>query len=94
VKGTFKLRVPRKKSATFPYFRFRSPVFKVRGRTFLGLGQDQTTAVFCIGDSKPIVRQRPILKPWGREMGHEVLGLYTETKTVCLQVDDAEAPAG
>jgi hypothetical protein len=50
--------------------------------------------VFCIGDSKPIVRQRPILKPWGREMGHEVLGLYTETKTVCLQVDDAEAPAG
>jgi phenylacetaldehyde dehydrogenase len=26
---------------------------------------------------------------WGREMGHEVLGLYTETKTVCVQVDDA-----
>jgi acyl-CoA reductase-like NAD-dependent aldehyde dehydrogenase len=30
---------------------------------------------------------------WGREMGHEVLGLYTETKTVCLQVDDADGPA-
>jgi phenylacetaldehyde dehydrogenase len=29
---------------------------------------------------------------WGREMGHEVLGLYTETKTVCLQVDDADSP--
>ncbi len=31
---------------------------------------------------------------WGREMGHEVLGLYTETKTVCLQVDDADGPTG
>jgi phenylacetaldehyde dehydrogenase len=31
---------------------------------------------------------------WGREMGHEVLGLYTETKTVCLQIDDADSPAG
>jgi hypothetical protein len=40
------------------------------------------------------VRQRPILKPWGREMGHEVLGLYTETKTVCLQIDDAYVPPG
>ncbi len=30
---------------------------------------------------------------WGREMGHEVLGLYTETKTVCLQIDDADPPA-
>jgi len=26
---------------------------------------------------------------WGREMGHEVLGLYTETKTICVQVDEA-----
>jgi len=25
-------------------------------------------------------------------MGHEVLGLYTETNTVCLQVDDAGGP--
>jgi phenylacetaldehyde dehydrogenase len=23
---------------------------------------------------------------WGREMGHAVLDLYTETKTVCLEL--------
>jgi hypothetical protein len=27
-------------------------------------------------------------------MGHEVLGLYTQTKTVCLQVDDADGGGG
>jgi len=32
------------------HFRFHVPVFKVRGRTFLGMGQDETTAVFCIGE--------------------------------------------
>ena len=25
---------------------------------------------------------------WGREMGHEVLNLYTETKTVCVEIED------
>jgi hypothetical protein len=30
--------------------RFHVPVFKVRGRTFLGMGRDETTAVFCIGE--------------------------------------------
>ena len=34
------------------HFRFHAPVFKVRGRTFLGLGQDETTAVFCIGEQQ------------------------------------------
>lgn len=33
------------------HFRFRVPVFKVRGRTFLGMGRDETTAVFCVGES-------------------------------------------
>ncbi|MET9019366.1 MmcQ/YjbR family DNA-binding protein [Actinopolymorpha sp. NPDC004070] len=30
------------------HFRFHVPVFKVRGRTFVGMGQDSTTAVFCV----------------------------------------------
>jgi hypothetical protein len=34
------------------HFRFHVPVFKVRGRTFLGLGQDETTAVFCISEQQ------------------------------------------
>lgn len=32
------------------HFRFRVPVFKVRGRTFVGLGKDETTAVFCVSE--------------------------------------------
>jgi hypothetical protein len=34
------------------HFRFRVPVFKVRGRTFLGMGKDETTAVFCVGEQQ------------------------------------------
>ncbi|HEX4216608.1 MAG TPA: hypothetical protein VIA06_25105 [Candidatus Dormibacteraeota bacterium] len=30
------------------HFRFRVPIWQVRGRTFLGMGRDETTAVFCI----------------------------------------------
>jgi len=32
------------------HFRFHVPVFKVRGRTFLGMGKDETTAVFCVSE--------------------------------------------
>jgi hypothetical protein len=32
------------------HFRFHAPVFKVRGRTFLGLGKGETTVVFCISE--------------------------------------------
>jgi hypothetical protein len=32
--------------------RFHVPVFKVHGRTFLGLGQDETTAVFCVSEQE------------------------------------------
>lgn len=32
------------------HFRFQVPVFRVRGRTFLGMGKDETTAVFCISE--------------------------------------------
>src|SRR5262245_57865723 len=34
------------------HFRFHVPVFKVQGRTFLGFGRDETTAVFCIGEQR------------------------------------------
>jgi hypothetical protein len=34
------------------HFRFRVPVFKVRGRTFLGMGKDETTAVFCVSEKQ------------------------------------------
>lgn len=34
------------------HFRFRVPVFKVRGRTFAGLGKDETTAVFCVSEQE------------------------------------------
>jgi hypothetical protein len=30
------------------HFRFRVPLWQVRGKTFLGMGRDETTAVFCI----------------------------------------------
>jgi hypothetical protein len=29
---------------------FKTPKWQVRGRTFLGMGRDQTTAVFCIDE--------------------------------------------
>ncbi|GAA2757394.1 hypothetical protein [Actinopolymorpha rutila] len=31
-------------------FRFHVPVFEVRGRTFVGMGQDATTAVFRVAE--------------------------------------------
>lgn len=34
------------------HFRFHVPVFKVRGRTFLGMGAEETTAVFCISEQQ------------------------------------------
>ncbi|MGH8979421.1 MAG: MmcQ/YjbR family DNA-binding protein [Acidimicrobiales bacterium] len=30
------------------HFLFKVPVWQVRGRTFAGMGRDETTAVFCI----------------------------------------------
>jgi hypothetical protein len=30
------------------HFRFKVPLWQVRGKTFLGMGRDQNTAVFCI----------------------------------------------
>jgi hypothetical protein len=32
------------------HFRFHVPIWKVRGQTFLGMGQDESTAVFCISE--------------------------------------------
>jgi len=43
---------------TFPevqetsHFRFHVPIWKVRGKTFLGMGKDETTAVFCVGEQE------------------------------------------
>jgi len=34
------------------HFRFHVPVFKVRSRTFLGMGQDEATAVFCVSEQE------------------------------------------
>jgi hypothetical protein len=34
------------------HFRFHTPVFRVRGRAFVGLGKDETTAVFCISEQE------------------------------------------
>jgi hypothetical protein len=36
------------------HFRFRTPVWKVRGRTFLGMGKDEKTAVFCVSEQQAI----------------------------------------
>ena len=36
------------------HFRFRVPQFKVRGRTFAGLGKDATTAVFCVSEQEAV----------------------------------------
>jgi hypothetical protein len=30
------------------HFRFKVPLWQVRGKTFLGIGRDETTAVFCV----------------------------------------------
>lgn len=30
------------------HFRFKVPLWQVQGKTFLGMGPDETTAVFCI----------------------------------------------
>ncbi len=34
------------------HFRFHVPIWKVGGRTFLGMGKDETTAVFCISEQE------------------------------------------
>ena len=31
--------------------RFKVPLWQVHGKTFLGMGRDETTAVFCIGEA-------------------------------------------
>jgi hypothetical protein len=34
------------------HFLFHVPVWKVRGKTFLGMGKGETTAVFCISEQE------------------------------------------
>lgn len=34
------------------HLRFRTPVWKVHGRTFLCIGAGGTTAVFCVGEQQ------------------------------------------
>lgn len=34
------------------HFLFHVPVWKVRGKTFLGMGKDESTAVFCIREQE------------------------------------------
>ena len=33
------------------HFRFKAPLWQVRGKTFLGMGRDLSTAVFCITEA-------------------------------------------
>lgn len=46
----------RRRATAFPeveeteHLRLHVPVWKVRGKTFLGMGKDSTTAVFCIDE--------------------------------------------
>ncbi len=32
------------------HFRFKVPLWQVRGKTFVGMGRDEITAVFCISE--------------------------------------------
>jgi hypothetical protein len=32
------------------HFRFKVPLWQVQGKTFLGIGRDEITAVFCISE--------------------------------------------
>lgn len=34
------------------HFRFRVPIWKVRGKTFLGMAKDETAAVFCVSEQE------------------------------------------
>lgn len=34
------------------HFRFRVPLFKVRDKSFAGMGKDETTAVFCVSEQQ------------------------------------------
>jgi hypothetical protein len=34
------------------HFRFHVPLWKVRGKTFLGMGKNERTAVFCISEQE------------------------------------------
>lgn len=62
--------------------RFGVPVFKVRGRTFLGMGSDETTAVFCVGEEQ--ADQAAAADPgaceavWRRDARRSFLGLQVE----------------
>ncbi len=38
------------------HFRFKVPLWQVRGKTFLGMGRDETTAVFCITEESAAAR--------------------------------------
>jgi hypothetical protein len=38
------------------HFRFKVPLWQVRGNTFLGMGTDETTAVFCIAEESANAR--------------------------------------
>lgn len=38
------------------HFRFKVPLWQVRGRTFLGMGRGEDTAVFCIAEADAVAR--------------------------------------
>lgn len=38
------------------HFRFKVPLWQVRDKTFVGMGRDETTAVFCITEESAAAR--------------------------------------
>ena len=71
------------------HFRFHVPVFKVRGRTFLGMGKDETTAVFCIAEqhANNAVQADPATYEAVRRMDarRTFLGLQVQLGKVCTE---------
>jgi len=69
------------------HFRFHVPVFKVRGRTFLGMGKDETTAVFCISeqeaDNAAAADPGSCAAVRRQDASRSFLGLQVELASVC-----------
>jgi len=51
------------------HFRFKVPVWQVRGRTFLGMGRDEGTAVFCVSEESAEAAAAASASHRGRGLG-------------------------
>ena len=68
------------------HFRFHVPIWKVRGRTFLGMGNDETTAVFCVSeqeaDDAAAADPATYAAVWRRDARRSFLGLQVQLRNV------------